>query len=89
MLDEITSSLDVEQIQRMLGIIEATLDEGVGLMVVTHQLGFARSLMRKGANGKFAFMDAGVIVEEGGISTFENPQTRRLDEFRNAMLTIA
>jgi cystine transport system ATP-binding protein len=89
MLDEITSSLDVEQIEKMLSLLESKLEEEVGLIVVTHQLGFARSLMRKGVNGKFAFLDAGKIVEQGGIDAFEHPQTRRLEEFRRAMGAIA
>jgi ABC-type polar amino acid transport system ATPase subunit len=89
LLDEITSSLDVEQIQRMLMLLDLKLQEGVGLIVVTHQLGFARNLMRKGLEGTFAFMDAGIISETGDINQFENPKTERLAKFRSAMLAIA
>lgn len=89
MLDEITSSLDVEQIERMLALLESKLEEDVGMIVVTHQLGFARSLMRKGTNGKFAFMDAGEIVEQGDVEIFERPRTKRLEDFRRAMVAIS
>lgn len=89
LLDEITSSLDVEQIESMLCLLELKLADGVGLIVVTHHLGFARSLMRKGNHGQFAFIDAGLVVEQGNYEAFEHPQTTRLEQFRRAMLAIA
>lgn len=76
LLDEITSALDVEQVVIVLRELERLKHEGVGILLITHLLGFARR-----AADHFIFLSDGQIVERGPAVQLENPQSRRLQGF--------
>jgi glutamine transport system ATP-binding protein len=76
LLDEITSSLDVEQIEKILNYLQMLRAEGMGVFLITHLLGFARR-----AADKIVFVDGGKIQEQGGPEILENPQSPRLKQF--------
>ena len=63
LFDEPTSALDPELVGEVLAVMRALADEGMTMMVVTHEMGFAREVA-----DRVVFMDGGVIVEEGGRS---------------------
>ncbi|QOR01753.1 MULTISPECIES: amino acid ABC transporter ATP-binding protein [unclassified Campylobacter] len=82
LFDEPTSALDPEMIGEVLNIMKEVAKEGLTMLVVTHEMGFARNV----ANRIF-FMDKGVIaVDECPKIAFENPQNERLKEFLNQVL---
>lgn len=74
--DEITSALDVEQVAKVLTSLEQIKARGVGVMLITHQLGFARR-----AADQILFFDQGKIIEQGTPAILDDPQTPRLQEF--------
>jgi ABC-type polar amino acid transport system ATPase subunit len=76
LMDEITSSLDIEQVHKTLNCLESLKDIGIGMLLITHQIGFA-----KRAANNIAFMDDGKIVESGDVEILKNPQSKRLKEF--------
>ena len=82
LFDEPTSALDPEMIGEVLNIMKDLAKEGLTMLVVTHEMGFAKNV----ANRIF-FMDKGQIaVDESPISVFENPKNERLSEFLNKVL---
>ncbi|MDL0102324.1 amino acid ABC transporter ATP-binding protein [Campylobacter felis] len=82
LFDEPTSALDPEMIGEVLNIMKDLAKEGLTMLVVTHEMGFAKNV----ANRIF-FMDKGQIaVDESPISVFENPKNERLREFLNKVL---
>lgn len=76
LMDEITSSLDVEQVAKILTRIQDLRDRGIGIFIITHLLGFARR-----AADHVAFMADGVIAENGKPKILDNPETKRLKQF--------
>ncbi len=60
LFDEVTSALDPELVGEVLGVMRSLADEGMTMLVVTHEMGFAREVA-----DRVVFMDGGVIVEEG------------------------
>lgn len=76
LLDEPTSALDVEHAELLLQYLVALRKSGIGIVVVTHMLGFARRLA-----DQFAFMDNGRIAEMGSVSGLDDPRTAHLREF--------
>jgi polar amino acid transport system ATP-binding protein len=60
LLDEITSSLDPELVGEVLAVVRRLADEGMTMLVVTHEMGFAREV-----SDQVAFMEGGLIVEQG------------------------
>jgi ABC-type polar amino acid transport system ATPase subunit len=76
--DEITSALDVEQIAKVLKSLEQIKAQGVGIMLITHQLGFAHR-----AADQILFFDGGKIIESGTPAILDSPQTPRLQAFLN------
>jgi ABC-type polar amino acid transport system ATPase subunit len=74
LLDEVTSALDPELVGEVLEVIRQLTEEGMTMIIVTHEMGFAREV----AND-IAFMDAGRIVERG-------PPSRMLDEPKSSRL---
>lgn len=76
LMDEITSSLDVEQIAKILPHLQELKKEGIGIFLITHLLGFARR-----AADQIAFMDDGKIVETGGPEIIDKPKSERLKQF--------
>lgn len=83
LFDEPTSALDPEMVGEVLDVIQQLAKTGVTMIVVTHEMGFAR----KAAN-RVAFMDAGRIVEQGPPEIlFDAPRDERLRNFLNAVLS--
>jgi polar amino acid transport system ATP-binding protein len=68
LFDEVTSALDPELVGEVLAVMRSLAEEGMTMMVVTHEMGFARRVA-----DRIVFMDGGVVVEEG-------PPARILDE---------
>jgi polar amino acid transport system ATP-binding protein len=83
LLDEITSALDPELVQEVLQTIKSLAQEGTTMLIVTHEMRFARDI-----SDRAVFMESGEIAEEGPAkSLFLQPRTRRLKEFlRNSGL---
>jgi ABC-type polar amino acid transport system ATPase subunit len=76
LLDEITSALDVEQVSIILKQLQELRGRGIGILLVTHLIGFARR-----AADKVIFLDQGRIGEKGTGDMLENPTTARLKRF--------
>jgi polar amino acid transport system ATP-binding protein len=82
MFDEPTSALDPELVGDVLGVMKDLASEGMTMMVVTHEMGFAREV-----GDKLVFMDGGVIVEEGNPrEVLGNPQHERTRSFLSKVL---
>ncbi|WP_050604285.1 amino acid ABC transporter ATP-binding protein [Ruegeria sp. 6PALISEP08] len=82
LFDEPTSALDPEMISEVLDVMVALANEGMTMVVVTHEMGFARKVA-----DKMIFMDAGEIVEEGKPEHFfTNPQSERCRKFLSQIL---
>jgi len=77
LFDEPTSSLDPEMVDEVLTVMQALADEGMTMVVVTHEMGFARRVA-----DRVLFMDDGRIVEEGPPEElFEHPSAERTQRF--------
>ena len=75
--DEPTSALDPELIGEVLGVMRELANEGVTMIVVTHEMDFARNV-----SNKVIFMEEGKIVEQGSSEEFfRNPKEERTREF--------
>lgn len=82
LFDEPTSALDPEMVGEVLDVIKKLATSGVTMIVVTHEMGFARQVA-----DRVIFMDAGQIVEQGTpAEIFDNPQEERTKNFLNAVL---
>jgi len=83
LFDEPTSALDPEMIGEVLDVMQELAEEGMTMVVVTHEMGFARRVANR-----VLFMDEGRIAEEGSPKDiFENPQNPRTKEFLSKVLT--
>jgi ABC-type polar amino acid transport system ATPase subunit len=82
LFDEATSALDPEITGEVLGVMRDLAAEHTTMIVVTHEMGFAREV-----GTQLVFMDGGVIVEEGAPrAIFENPQAERTKAFLSKVL---
>ena len=82
LFDEPTSALDPEMVGEVLEVMKELAAEGMTMVVVTHEMGFAREV-----GSRILFMDEGKIVEQGTPSqVFDNPQHPRLREFLSKVL---
>ena len=82
LFDEPTSALDPEMVGGVLDVMKTLAQEGLTMVVVTHEMGFARDV-----SDRVVFMDKGVIVEEGPpAQIFTNPQNERTKEFLSRYL---
>ncbi len=82
LFDEPTSALDPEMIKEVLDVMIELAKEGMTMLLVTHEMGFA-----KAAANKVIFMDAGEIIEAGSPNEmFENPKNQRTRDFLNHIL---
>ncbi|MEE0844145.1 MAG: amino acid ABC transporter ATP-binding protein [Ruminococcus sp.] len=82
LFDEPTSALDPEMVGEVLEVMKQLAKDGMTMVVVTHEMGFAREV---GTN--IVFVDEGVIVEQGAPAEFfENPKSPRLKEFLSKVL---
>ena len=83
LFDEPTSALDPEMINEVLDVMVALARDGMTMVVVTHEMGFARK-----AAHRVVFMDAGRIVEEADPETFfSHPRSDRARDFLSTILT--
>jgi polar amino acid transport system ATP-binding protein len=79
--DEITSALDPELVGEVLRVVESLAEEGMTLLMVTHEMNFARKV-----SDRLVFMHAGRIHESGPPQQlFESPQTPELQQFLSAL----
>ena len=82
LFDEPTSALDPEMVGEVLEVMKELADEGMTMVVVTHEMGFAKEV-----GNRVLFMDAGKIVEQGPPEElFGNPKNPRLQEFLSKVL---
>lgn len=82
LFDEPTSALDPEMVGEVLDLIRELADEGMTMVIVTHEMGFAKEVATK-----ILFIDEGVIKEENTPKEFfEHPQNKRLQEFLSKVL---
>ena len=82
LFDEATSALDPEMVGEVLEVIRELSKTGITMVLVTHEMGFAREVC-----DKVVFMADGVVCEQGDpAEVFDNPQTPRLQEFLSKVL---
>ena len=82
LFDEPTSALDPEMVNEVLNVMRDLAEEGLTMLVVTHEMGFARDV-----SNRVLFMDKGVIAEdEDSKEFFANPKTKRAKEFLSMVL---
>ncbi|WP_101847312.1 amino acid ABC transporter ATP-binding protein [Zhihengliuella sp. ISTPL4] len=82
LFDEPTSALDPELVGEVLQVMRSLADEGMTMLVVTHEMGFAREV-----GSRLIFMDGGYIVEEGDPrEVLANPQHQRTKDFLSRVL---
>ena len=82
LFDEPTSALDPEMVGEVLDVMKELANEGMTMVVVTHEMGFAREV-----GNRVLFMADGKLVEEGTPEDiFENPQSERLQDFLSKVL---
>jgi polar amino acid transport system ATP-binding protein len=82
LFDEPTSALDPEMVGEVLAVMKQLAAEGMTMMVVTHEIGFAKEVA-----DRIVFMDAGYIVEQGSPQqVIMNPQEARTIDFLNKVL---
>jgi len=82
LFDEPTSALDPEMVGEVLEVMKDLAHEGMTMMVVTHEMGFAREV-----GHRVLFMDEGVIMEEGSpAQIFDNPHNARTQAFLSKVL---
>ena len=82
LFDEPTSALDPEMVGEVLGVMKELAQEGMTMVIVTHEMGFAREVA-----DRVIFMGDGYIIEEGKPKDiFENPKQERTRKFLNSVL---
>ena len=82
LFDEPTSALDPEMVGEVLAVMQALADEGMTMVVVTHEMGFARQVA-----DRVLFMDEGLVVEEGSpVDLFDRPREERTRRFLSKMI---
>ncbi len=82
LFDEVTSALDPELVKEVLDVMRELANEGMTMIVVTHEIGFARE-----AASRVVFMDEGVIIEQGKPKdVLDNPKQERTKQFLGLVL---
>ena len=82
LFDEPTSALDPEMVQEVLNVMKDLANEGLTMIVVTHEMGFAKDVA-----DKVVFMDQGIIVEEGNPEEiFNHPKQERTRSFLSRII---
>lgn len=80
LFDEPTSALDPELIGSVLQTIRGLADEGMTMVIVTHEINFARDVA-----DRIVYLDHGQVAEEGPSSIINDPKTERLQKFLSSM----
>lgn len=84
LFDEVTASIDPEMVYEVLQVIRDLKNEGMTMIIVTHEMGFAKS-----ASDHVIFMDSGNIVEQSSPNDFfSNPKEERTKQFLNKFLHL-
>ena len=81
LFDEPTSALDPELVGEVLNVMRNLAKDGMTMIVVTHEIGFAREVA-----DQVVFMDDGTVVECGTADIIDNPQTNRFKDFLHHVL---
>ncbi|WP_415334719.1 amino acid ABC transporter ATP-binding protein [Clostridium perfringens] len=82
LFDEPTSALDPEMVGEVLGVMKSLAKDGMTMVVVTHEMGFAKEV-----GDRILFMDEGRIIEEGNPEEiFQNPKNSRTKDFLSKVL---
>ena len=82
LFDEPTSALDPEMVGEVLEVMKRLAEDGMSMIIVTHEMGFAREVAYR-----VLFMDGGIILEEGRPQDiFSNPKNERTQQFLKAVL---
>ncbi|WP_195972224.1 ATP-binding cassette domain-containing protein [Clostridium thermobutyricum] len=82
LFDEPTSALDPEMVGEVLSVMKSLANEGMTMVIVTHEMGFAKEV-----GDRILFIDEGVIMEEGTPEEiFENPKNERMKAFLSKVL---
>ena len=82
LFDEVTSALDPELVKEVLDVMRELADEGMTMIVVTHEMGFARDVA-----DRVVFMDEGKVIEQGApADVLENPRQERTKQFLGLVL---
>ena len=82
LFDEPTSALDPEMIKEVLDVMRSLAEEGMTMLIVTHEMGFAKNV-----RNRILFMDKGEIIEDCSPKDFfENPTNERIKDFLNKVL---
>ena len=82
LFDEPTSALDPEMVGEVLEVMKQLAEDGITMVVVTHEMGFAREVA-----DRVLFMDEGIVMEEGTpAEIFSNPQNQRTKDFLSKIL---
>ncbi len=82
LFDEVTSALDPELVREVLDVMKQLARDGMTMLVVTHEMGFAREVA-----DRVIFMDEGRIIEEGtAAGIFDHPKNQRTKEFLGKIL---
>lgn len=76
LLDEVTAALDPEMVHEVLQVVLELADDGLTMLIVTHEMAFARAIA-----DRVVMLEAGRVVEEGGPEFFDAPQTERARQF--------
>lgn len=84
LFDEPTSALDPEMVGDVLGVMKDLAEQGMTMLIVTHEMGFARKVANR-----VIFTDGGRFIEDGTPEQiFDNPQHPRLKDFLNKVLNV-
>jgi glutamine transport system ATP-binding protein len=78
LFDEITSALDVEQSYAILEHLLELKKRNIGMLLITHQLNFARAILEQKSSDRFVFIDEGRIIEAGGVESLNQPRHPRV-----------
>jgi polar amino acid transport system ATP-binding protein len=82
--DEVTSALDPELVGEVTGVMRSLANEGMTMVVVTHEMAFARQTA-----DRVVFVDQGVIAEQGSPEeVLSNPQNDRTKQFLHRVLDV-
>ena len=82
LFDEPTSALDPEMVGEVLDLMKAVAEEGITMVIVTHEMGFAKEVANR-----VLFLDEGKILEEATPTEFfANPKTARAKDFLSKVL---
>jgi ABC-type polar amino acid transport system ATPase subunit len=87
-LDEITSSQDVHHVKLIYDVLSTAMTSGIGLLVVSHHLGFVRQLISLSKGAQIVCMENGQIVESGGIESLNHPRSAELGSYVTLSQTL-